>query len=96
MVQWTFNPSVLGSNPSGSSNAGIAQTVEQLPRKHQVVGSIPATSTRISVRGILIVALRFQRREAGLIPAGRSNLKMLREMDTLNSHIAWTCRSMWK
>lgn len=35
----------VSSNLTASSNAGIAQLVEQLPCKHQVVGSIPAAST---------------------------------------------------
>lgn len=55
-----------GSSPvRGANNAVLAQMEEQLPCKHQVVGSIPTCGTKIASLAQLNRALGFEPRGCG-------------------------------
>ena len=45
-MQWIVYPKAVGSNPSISANASIAQWSEQMPYMHWVEGSNPSRSTK--------------------------------------------------
>lgn len=73
----------VGSNPTGSSNAGIAQMVEHWPEEPGVVGSIPISCTKLSGCGWSgLSRLVWGQEHAGSNPAIQTKFSIMMERQT--------------